>query len=154
MPLENAVTPGAVLEMAQYLGIDVDSEWDLLWLARECLVEPLPPNWEVRTQLFTGHHRHRHHLEHASEFATKSTPKPGCRATVFRRKSSPNKVNRSSLITPLVKWPIPTLLTTTSGRLYARFVLQARALQTPMPNGWRFLTKMIPVNTTGTIGCE
>ena len=34
MPLENAVTPGAVLEMAQYLGIDVDSEWDLLWLAR------------------------------------------------------------------------------------------------------------------------
>ena len=50
MSLENVVTPGAVLEMAQYLGIDVDSEWDLLWLARECLVEPLPPNWEVRTQ--------------------------------------------------------------------------------------------------------
>ena len=21
-------------------------EWDLLWLARECLVEPLPPDWE------------------------------------------------------------------------------------------------------------
>jgi hypothetical protein len=60
MSLENAVTPGAVLEMAQYLDIDVDSEWDLLWLARECLVEPLPPNWEVRTQLYSGQHRHRH----------------------------------------------------------------------------------------------
>eukprot|EP01046_Picozoa_sp_COSAG06_P052492 COSAG06_NODE_8827_length_2060_cov_6.395207_2_plen_156_part_00 len=47
-PLENAVTPAAVLDMAHYLGIDPESEWDLLWLARECLVEPLPVGWEVR----------------------------------------------------------------------------------------------------------
>ena len=64
-PLENAVTPEAVLEMAQYLGIDVESEWDLLWVARECLVEPLPPNWEVRASTIpqdSGWHGHRNCL--------------------------------------------------------------------------------------------
>jgi hypothetical protein len=44
--IEPSLTPAAVAAMAEYLGIDATIDWDLLWLARDCLVEPLPPGWE------------------------------------------------------------------------------------------------------------
>ncbi|NWU19349.1 CE164 protein, partial [Dyaphorophyia castanea] len=31
---------------APIIGIDPDAEPELLWLARECLVTPLPPGWK------------------------------------------------------------------------------------------------------------
>ncbi|NWZ72647.1 CE164 protein, partial [Acrocephalus arundinaceus] len=32
---------------APTIGIDPDKESELLWLARECLVTPLPPEWKA-----------------------------------------------------------------------------------------------------------
>ncbi|NXW72486.1 CE164 protein, partial [Hirundo rustica] len=32
---------------APTIGIDPDKESELLWLARECLVTPLPPQWKA-----------------------------------------------------------------------------------------------------------
>ena len=45
---DSEVTPAAIAAMAEYLGIDARTEWDLLWIARDCLVEPLPDGWQVR----------------------------------------------------------------------------------------------------------
>ncbi|TPX32185.1 hypothetical protein SmJEL517_g04616 [Synchytrium microbalum] len=35
-----------ILEYAQFLGMDVEKEKDLFWIARESLKAPLPPNWK------------------------------------------------------------------------------------------------------------
>jgi hypothetical protein len=39
------LTPYTVLEMAEYLGIDAQKEWMLLWIAQACALEPLPEGW-------------------------------------------------------------------------------------------------------------
>ncbi|NXN83945.1 CE164 protein, partial [Bombycilla garrulus] len=36
-----------IRDFAPTIGIDPDKESELLWLARECLVTPLPPEWKA-----------------------------------------------------------------------------------------------------------
>eukprot|EP00656_Telonema_subtile_P037273 TRINITY_DN41453_c0_g1_i1.p1 TRINITY_DN41453_c0_g1~~TRINITY_DN41453_c0_g1_i1.p1 ORF type:complete len:315 (+),score=57.53 TRINITY_DN41453_c0_g1_i1:40-984(+) len=40
------VTPEEVLDMAAYLGIDVPTEYDLLWIAKQAVIAPLPRDWD------------------------------------------------------------------------------------------------------------
>lgn len=35
-----------VVEYAQWLGMDLDNDQDLFWVAREGLMAPLPPEWK------------------------------------------------------------------------------------------------------------
>ena len=44
--LADPVSREEVLEMARYLGIDVRTEQSLLWMARQCVIAPLPHGWE------------------------------------------------------------------------------------------------------------
>ncbi|NXH87504.1 CE164 protein, partial [Edolisoma coerulescens] len=39
---------------APVIGIDPDTESELLWLARECLVTPLPPAWKACQDITGG----------------------------------------------------------------------------------------------------
>lgn len=39
------ITPEEVMEMADYLGIDVRTEYDLLWIAKQAVIAPLPKDW-------------------------------------------------------------------------------------------------------------
>ncbi len=39
------LTPNTVLAMAEYLEIHADTEWQLLWIAQACALEPLPTGW-------------------------------------------------------------------------------------------------------------
>lgn len=41
------VFPPEIRSFAPTIGIDPDKESELLWLARECLVTPLPPEWKA-----------------------------------------------------------------------------------------------------------
>ncbi|XP_031989545.1 centrosomal protein of 164 kDa isoform X5 [Corvus moneduloides] len=43
-----------IREFAPILGIDPDAEPELLWLARECLMTPLPPNWKACRDITGG----------------------------------------------------------------------------------------------------
>ncbi|NXU06343.1 CE164 protein, partial [Buphagus erythrorhynchus] len=36
-----------IRDFAPTIGIDPDKESELLWLARECLVAPMPPEWKA-----------------------------------------------------------------------------------------------------------
>ena len=40
------MTPEEVMEMADYLGINVKTEYDLLWIARQAVIAPLPRDWD------------------------------------------------------------------------------------------------------------
>ena len=40
-------TEEEVMDYAQFLGIDVDTEPGLLWIAREGLVAPVPQPWKT-----------------------------------------------------------------------------------------------------------
>lgn len=35
-----------ILEYAKYLGMDLDEDQDLLWIAKKALKQPLPPSWK------------------------------------------------------------------------------------------------------------
>ncbi|KAI8591541.1 hypothetical protein BDZ88DRAFT_393389, partial [Geranomyces variabilis] len=39
-------TDEEIVDYAKFLGIDPDTEPDLLWIARQSLKAPLPPNWK------------------------------------------------------------------------------------------------------------
>jgi len=43
--MELPVTPEEVIEMADYLGINLKTEYDLLWVARQAVTAPLPSEW-------------------------------------------------------------------------------------------------------------
>ena len=43
-------TEDEVLEFAEYLGIDLEKEQDLLWIAREGVVAPVPAPWKACTE--------------------------------------------------------------------------------------------------------
>ena len=43
-------TEDEVLEFAEYLGIDLEKEQDLLWIAREDVVAPVPAPWKACTE--------------------------------------------------------------------------------------------------------
>ncbi|NXA65715.1 CE164 protein, partial [Mohoua ochrocephala] len=43
-----------IREFAPIIGIDPDTESELLWLARECLVTPLPPEWKACQDITGG----------------------------------------------------------------------------------------------------
>lgn len=42
----SSVSP-EIRDFAPTIGIDPDKESELLWLARECLVTPMPPEWKA-----------------------------------------------------------------------------------------------------------
>ncbi|NWW05303.1 CE164 protein, partial [Oreocharis arfaki] len=43
-----------IREFAPIIGIDPDTESELLWLAKECLVTPLPPEWKACQDITGG----------------------------------------------------------------------------------------------------
>ena len=46
--LADIVSREEIVEMARYLGIDTRKEQSLLWIARQCVIAPLPHGWEER----------------------------------------------------------------------------------------------------------
>ena len=46
--ISDLVSREEVVEMAKYLGIDIRTEQSLLWIARQCVIAPLPHGWEEK----------------------------------------------------------------------------------------------------------
>ncbi len=46
--ISDLVSREEIVEMAKYLGIDIKTEQSLLWIARQCVIAPLPFDWEEK----------------------------------------------------------------------------------------------------------
>ncbi|QDZ17822.1 hypothetical protein HOP50_01g03290 [Chloropicon primus] len=54
--IADLVSREEIVEMARYLGIDTRKEQSLLWIARQCVIAPLPYGWEERDDEAQGAH--------------------------------------------------------------------------------------------------